>query len=266
MIGIDKVLLGNNFTVYLSSYLKKKHSIVFCFTNRNGGYSRGRFESLNVGYHTGDSVINVKRNREKIFRKLNLNGKGKIYSAKQVHGSRILNINKDLNLNEDNIQEEADCLITDLRNVPLMVMGADCNLILIADTKKKVIAAVHAGWRGTLQEIVANVVLYMAGKYKSKNKDIMVAFGPSIRKCCYEVDSFIIKKFTEKFGFKNFFEQRGNNLFLDLAEVNRIQLEGAGIDKNNIYDCDECTFCNHSFYSYRRSSITGRQAAIAVIL
>ncbi|MEA2016325.1 MAG: peptidoglycan editing factor PgeF [Actinomycetota bacterium] len=266
MFGIEKVLVENNFAVYLSGYLKEKYGIVFCFTDRNGGFSGDKFESLNAGYHTGDSSMNVKKNRTKILKKLGFNETGKLYSVKQVHGSRILNIGKDFNLNRDDIRKEADCLLTGLRYVPIMVMGADCNLILITDIKKKIVAAVHAGWKGTLQKIAAKVIFYMKDKFGSRNKDIIAAFGPSIRKCCYRVDSSMIKKFTDRFSFNNFYELRDNSFYLDLVKVNRMQLEEAGIGKNNIYDCMECTFCNHNFYSYRRSGITGRQAAVAVIL
>jgi len=267
MIGIEKVSFDeSNFTFYLSGYLKEEYGIVFCFTNRIGGYSKEKFGSLNVGYHTGDNNMNVKRNREIILKKLGLGGATKIYSAEQIHGDRILDIGRELNLENDNINEKADCLITDLKDVPVMVMGADCNLILMADTKSKVVAAVHAGWRGTLQGIVSNVVSYMKERFKSGKGDIVAAFGPSIRKCCYKVDKILIEKFTEKFDSGDFFEIRENDYFLDLVKVNRMQLKEAGINDDNIYDCRECTFCNHSFYSYRRSGITGRQGAIAAIL
>ncbi len=267
MVGFEKVSFNDgNFTFYLSGYMREKFGIVFCFTNRSGGYSKGRFESLNLGYHTGDNEMDIKRNREKILERLDIASASKIYSAEQVHGSRILDINKEINLEYDNINKKADCLTTDMRNVPIMVMGADCNLILIADTKKKAVAAVHAGWRGTLQGIATSAISYMKDRFKSEKRDMVAAFGPSIRKCCYEVDESLIKKFAEKFDSRDFFEKRGNNFFLDLVKVNRIQLEEAGINRDNIYDSGGCTFCNHSFFSYRRSGITGRQGAIAAIL
>jgi len=265
MIKIEKVLL-DDLTIYLFPYLKKEFGIIFCFTTRYGGYSNGKFKSLNVDYYTDDSNINVKRNREVILKKLNLDGVSKIYSVKQVHGNSILDISRDTNLNDDNIPIEVDCLITNLKKVPIMVMGADCNLILIADLRKKIIAAVHAGWKGTLQEITARAISYMIKKFKSKKRNIFVVFGPSIRKCCYKVNSIIIDKFINKFGCRDFFTIKNNSFYLDLVSINYMQLKNSGISDENISDCGECTCCNPDFYSYRRSKITGRQAAIAAIL
>jgi polyphenol oxidase len=266
MIGIEKTLINKGFTAYLLPYLKEKYGIIFCFTTRNGGYSRGKFESLNVDYYTGDSKKNVSRNRKLILKKLNLNDVKRIYSVKQVHGNRILNIDKSLDWDVDSIYREADCLITGLKKTPVMVMGADCNLILVADKEKKVIAAVHAGWMGTLKEIAAKVIIYMVNKFKSNREDIMVAFGPSIRKCCYKVDRLIVEKFVKKFGDKGFYSNVDGYFFLDLVSINYMQLKDEGISESNIFDCGECTYCNHSFFSYRRNRITGRQAAVAIIL
>ncbi|MDD3818540.1 MAG: peptidoglycan editing factor PgeF [Actinomycetota bacterium] len=264
-----KRALSEDLEVYLSPNLKKEHGIVLCFTNRYGGYSKGRFKSLNVDYYTGDKKTDVRKNRKKILKKLNLENLEFIYSARQVHGNSILNINKYNNcikLDTDNIPDECDCIITDLKNTPIMVMGADCNLILIADIEKKAVAAVHAGRRGTLKEITAKTILYMRKEFKSKADSIIVAIGPGIRRCCYKVNSMILKEFTDRFGCGNFFSIKDDNIFLDLIDINLMQLHEAGINKENIYDCGLCTCCNHDFYSYRRSKITGRQAAIAVIL
>ncbi|HEY4695866.1 MAG TPA: peptidoglycan editing factor PgeF [Candidatus Hydromicrobium sp.] len=264
MVGIEKILI-HNLPVYLFTYLRNNHGIVLCFTTRNGGYSNGKFKSLNIDYYTGDSRVNVRKNREIILKRLGLKRMRKIYSAKQVHGNNILNINKNINLDSDNILREADCLITNLKDIPIMVMGADCNLILMADISKKVVAAIHAGWKGTLQELVTKVILYMKKGFGSKNKDIFVAFGPSIRKCCYKIDNQVLKKFTDKFGYGNFFIKKNNDIFLDLININYMQLKKSGISEENISDCGECTYCDQDFFSYRRNKVTGRQAGIAII-
>lgn len=265
MTLIEKTSL-DGLTIYLSPRLGKEHGIVFCFTDRNGGYSKGKFNSLNMDYNTGDAMINVKRNREKILKKIGINGEGKIFSVRQVHGNRILNINEYAKTNSDDIPEEADCIVTGLKNTPVMVMGADCNLILIGDIRKRVVAAVHAGWKGTLKEIAARTVLYIKNKFNSNAEDIVAYFGPSIRRCCYKVDRLVVDKFTDRFGCGDFFSVVDNSIFLDLVRINYMQLQEAGIYKENISDCGECTYCNSDFYSYRRSKITGRQAAIAVIV
>jgi len=266
MKGIEKKLVKNDFIMYTSPYLEKSYGMIFCFTSRHGGCSEGKFKSLNLDYYTDDSRKNVKKNRDLLLEKLNLKGIKKIYSVRQVHGNNILDISNNFVLDSDEIHQEADCLITDLRRIPIMVLGADCNLILLADKEKKVIAAVHAGWKGTLSKIISRAVSHMVNKYKSKTEDIFVAFGPSIRKCCYEVDGFMVKKFIKKFGDRDFYISGHDGLFLDLVGINNMLLESSGIRKENIFDCGECTYCNDSFFSYRRNKITGRQAALAVIL
>jgi polyphenol oxidase len=266
MIGIEKKLIKDELTMYRFPYLEKSYGIIFCFTSRYGGCSKGKFNSLNLDYNTGDNNKNVKRNRELLLEKLNLKEIKKVYSARQVHGNRILDIGKNFDLSADDIKQKADCLITDLEDTPLMVLGADCNLILVADKEKKVIAAVHAGWKGTLNEIISRTILYMIRKYKSDAEDIFVAFGPSIRKCCYKVDGYTIEKFIKKFGDEDFYTAGNDGFFLDLIGINYIQLKSSGISEENIFDCKECTYCNNSYFSYRRSKITGRQAGVAVIL
>jgi YfiH family protein len=264
MVNIEKKLT-DGLPVYLSPYLRKNHGIIFCFTTRNGGCSNGKFGSLNVNYYVGDSRVNVKKNRKIILKKLGLERIDQIYSVKQVHGNGILNIDENISLKSDSIPVEADCLVTDLKDTPVMVMGADCNLVLLADISKKVVAAIHAGWRGTLHEIMTKAILYMEKRYKSETRDILVAFGPSIRRCCYKVDNSVLEKFINKFGYGDFFLKKNNDIFLDLMSINYMQLRRLGINEENISDCGECTYCTNGFFSYRRDKVTGRQAAVAII-
>src|SRR3972149_7762219 len=262
MTGMENIS-AHNLPVYLSNYLKNNHGIILCFTTRNSGPGSDGVNSFNLDYYAGGNEENVRKNREIILKKLELKKMRKIYSVKQVHGTNILNIDKNMNLESDKIMKEADCLITNLKDIPIMVMGADCNLILMADISKKVVAAIHAGWKGTLQELVTKVILYMKKGFGSKNKDIFVAFGPSIRKCCYKIDNQVLKKFTDKFGYGNFFIKKNNDIFLDLININYMQLKKSGISEENISDCGECTYCDQDFFSYRRNKVTGRQAGIA---
>jgi len=264
MVNMEKKLT-DGLPVYLSPYLRKNHGIIFCFTTRNGGCSNSKFDSLNVNYYVGDSRVNVKKNRKIILKKLGVERIDQIYSVKQVHGNSILNIDKNTNLKSDSLPVEADCLITDLKDTPVMVMGADCNLVLIADINKKVVSALHAGWKGTLNEIVTDAILYMKKRYKSETKDIIAAFGPSIRRCCYKIDKSVLEKFINKFGSGDFFLKKNNDIFLDLVSINYMQLKRLGINEENIYDCGKCTYCAGGFFSYRRDKVTGRQAGIAII-
>jgi len=264
MITIKKTLLCD-FPLYTYPYLKNNHGLIFCFTTRDGGYSNGKFKSLNLDYHVGDDSVNVKKNREIILNEIGLKRLKKIYSVKQVHGSSIINIDRNKDYRSDDILEEADCIITDLPDTPVMVMGADCNLILAADVDKKVVAAVHAGWKGTLNELVSKAILFLKKRFKSKAGDLFVSFGPSIRRCCYKVTGPVLEKFVSRFGDGNFYLKKHNGIYLDLAMVNYMQLEKLGLKEKNISDCKMCTYCSPGFFSYRKSKITGRQAGIAII-
>ena len=262
---IVKKTLTHDIPLYTYPYLRSDHGIIFCFTTKNGGHSKSKFESLNVDYSVGDNRDSVRKNRETILNKIGLKRSGKIYSIKQVHGNRIINIDKNSNYDSDEIFEEADCIITDREDFPVMVMGADCNLILIADTGKRIIAAVHAGWKGTLNKLVSKVILFMKDRFKSSIDDLFVSFGPSIRSCCYRVTDSVLEKFIEGFGNKGFFLKKYNGSFLDLVGINYMQLQKLGVKKENISDCNVCTHCSPGFFSYRKSRVTGRQAGIAVI-
>jgi YfiH family protein len=132
-------------------------------------------------------------------------------------------------------------------------------------SKKKVIAAVHAGWKGTLYGLVSKTVLFMENTFKSRIGDIFVSFGPSIRGCCYRVRDPLVKEFTKKFGNKDFYTKKSTGVFLDLVKVNYLQLRELGVKKENIFDCRICTCCSPGFFSYRKNKMTGRQAGIAII-
>lgn len=296
MYEIKKIVL-NDMPLYMPLDLIKKHGIIICFTTREGGCSKGNFSSLNVSYHVNDNNIDVEMNRKKIFNSLRLKQSGKIFCGEQVHKDNIYVFNSKEKINriinnmaacnnntaiKDNIIDvripQTDGLVTSLKNIPIMVMGADCNLILISDIKRKIIAAVHAGWKGTLKKIVVKTLNLIIEEFKSKKKDILVYFGPSIRECCYSVSEPELTKFINIFGNGNFYRKvnkknvtknkygRKTYYFMDLVKINYTQLLNFGISPQNIFDCNKCTCCEDSFFSYRRDKVTGRQAAIASVI
>ena len=146
---IEKIEKENTI-IFTSLELRKKHKILFFFTSKKGGYSRGKYKSLNLGYHVEDNPENVCKNRAKV---LNLFGFGRtegFFSLNQTHSDKIFNIDdkfiednpgliKEMPyfLTPDTLKISADGLITNISKIPLMVMAADCNLILMADIKKK---------------------------------------------------------------------------------------------------------------------------------
>jgi len=121
MTGMENIS-AHNLPVYLSNYLKNNHGIILCFTTRNSGPGSDGVNSFNLDYYAGGNEENVRKNREMILKKLELKKMRKIYSVKQVHGTNILNIDKNMNLESDKIMKEADCLITDLKDIPMVLL------------------------------------------------------------------------------------------------------------------------------------------------
>ncbi|MDD5658627.1 MAG: peptidoglycan editing factor PgeF [Actinomycetota bacterium] len=272
-------------TIFTSPNFREKFKILQCFTTRRGGTSTGCFDSLNTAYHVGDNPINVYENRTKILSLFGYDDSISMVSLSQVHGNDILIIDENYLKNNpksasDNCMDQdllfkyyADAIITNIPKIPVMVMGADCNLILITDTKNKIVAAVHAGWKGVLNHIVLNVLESMTNKFNSHLKDIYVFFGPSIRKCCFKVNKDVLDSFLQEFvkvmDYEEFIfkETNADYFFIDLIYIMLNEILKAGILKENISDVGICTCCDNEglFYSYRKEKNTGRQAGVIMI-
>jgi len=155
----------------------------------------------------------------------------------------------------------ADAVITDKRHVLIGVLVADCVPILIYDNVRKIIGAVHAGWRGTAKQILHEAIITMQEKFGSFPENILLAIGPSIRQCSYEVDEDVSTAVMEATGEGNYYLRKRNKYFIDLSNANRIQALNMGIPPRNIWQSEECTYCNpDKYYSYRHSGgSTGRQ-------
>jgi YfiH family protein len=148
-----------------------------------------------------------------------------------------------------------DALVTNLSGIFLIIKTADCLPILLVDEAGRAIAAVHCGWKGTLDRVVEKVVLGMKEHYGSDPKEVLAAFGPCIGKDCYQVGEDVRGGFADRrfpdVLFRPLPGRRGKFL-LDLQEANRIQLLQLGVRAKNIFSVDVCTHCHSSFFSYRR--------------
>ena len=119
----------------------------------------------------------------------------------------------------------------------------------------------HAGWRGTASQILKNTIKAMQEGFHSSIKDVLIAIGPSIRQCCYEVGEEVKHAVYNVTGEGSYYRRQNGKYFIDLSSANRIQALSMGIQEENIYHSDECTFCNPDrFYSYRYTKgSAGRQ-------
>jgi hypothetical protein len=155
----------------------------------------------------------------------------------------------------------ADAVITVRKSLLIGVLVADCVPVLLYDKEKGVIGAVHAGWRGTAKQILKKTIMKMQKTFGSLSKDILIAIGPSIRQCSYEVDRDVMVEIRKATGRGDYCISKGGKYFIDLSSANKVQAISVGVPEENIWQSDECTFCNPDrFYSYRYSGNTaGRQ-------
>jgi len=209
--------------------------------------------AFSLALHTGENPEKIVANRKKIISGMELNGKLHFVVAKQVHSDRITVITQSETRGWEGIEdavEECDAMMTNVKGLVLTILTADCVPILMYDRKKKVVAAVHAGWKGTHSQIVFKTVRKMVETYGSDPTDIVAGIAPSIGKCCYEVDEDVAKYFI---GIPDALEPKGGKYMLDLPAVNYYQLINAGLLETNIELSSVCTACEvENFFSYRK--------------
>ena len=151
---------------------------------------------------------------------------------------------------------EADALIENTPGAVVAIKTADCIPVLLMDERLRVVAAVHAGWQGTVARIAAGAVEAMRTRFGSRTENLHAAIGPGIGKCCFEVGPEVAAQFEEE-----------GRLHLDLAGINRRQLEESGVTPARIHASNLCTMCrSEEFYSFRRDQeAAGRQHSFAGI-
>ena len=231
-----------------SKKLSKFKNVEHAFFNRLGGKSTGIFKSLNCGPGSSDNKKNILKNLETVRNKIKAKSK-KIIFLNQIHSNKFYYIGKNSKLNN---KLEGDALITDKRNLPIAVLTADCAPILIHDEKKKMIAAIHAGWKGAYNDIVKKVVKFMIKKGCTP-QNITVAIGPCISNNNYEIKEDFKKKFIKK-DKKNvlFFKSTKTKNYFSLNKYILFQLESLNIKNIDIINKD--TFDDkNKFFSARRS-------------
>ncbi len=150
-------------------------------------------------------------------------------------------------------ETDGDYLITNQKNIGIGILTGDCLPVILHDQKNGVTAAVHAGWRGSVQGIVKKVVEKMTHTYNTNTADLHVLFGPSAQICCYEVQNDFINQIPETSFHNHIIVERDNKLFFDNSRYNQLLLQSLGISPDNIDTTNNiCTICNTMFHSYRR--------------
>jgi len=251
--------------------LAKLPWLVHGFSTRPGGVSLLNNEKvLNLGFTEWDTKENVLENRRRFQSALGASNL-KLISLKQIHSDVI-------QLFDSAPSEicQGDASITNRPALLLGVQTADCVPILLVDPRKRAVAAVHAGWRGTLARIVVKAIGQMQMQFQCNPADLLAAIGPSIGGCCYEVGTEVATQFLSQFSeapewFDEFrtgdepnpiqwlnmmppgHQPPPKNVLLDLRKANRDQLLGAGLRAPNIFVSDLCTACRRDLlFSYRK--------------
>ncbi len=233
-------------------------------TSRVGGSSTGIYHALNLGFNSGDLAGNVIANRNTLCAALEINPERLIF-PKQTHTATVKTIASsffDMDKEEKKrFLNEIDAVITNLKGVCVAIKTADCVPVLLYDPKRKVVAAVHAGWRGTVQDIVIKTIQKMIKEFGTDTSDLIAGIGPSICPEVYEVGEEVWKQFGPEFYLPTYTAKPDKRL-LNLWQANYHQLIVAGIPANQIEVARTCTFSDPDrFFSARRDGIkTGRMA------
>ena len=250
------------------------------FSTRLGGVSRAYCAEevpgeLNLGFTAADNRDAVLQNRRLLAEAVSGNQDTPLVALRQCH-SKLVEVARD----RLEAPARGDGLITAQPGLLLAVQTADCIPVLVADRRQRVVAAFHAGWRGTVQRIVESGIGRMRLEFKSRSEDLIAAIGPGVGACCYAVGEEVLSAFESQFAYARdlfhevydadsvrekypmlFLTQRapghspiGPNLHLDLIAANQRQLADAGVKPQSIHLAGGCTSCmSDLFFSHRAS-------------
>ena len=227
--------------------------LVAAESTRHGGVSTHPFQSLNLGGATNDIPENVEENNLRFFSALNI-PLSQVAKSHQVHGCEILNVQN------PGRYEGYDALITNKPDIQLAVTIADCTPILIYDPVSFAVAAIHAGWRGTVQNIVSKTVSAMQKGFGSDPAVCVAYVGTCIDECSFEVGEEVAVNFDSEYKRRDAEKEK---FFIDLKLANKNQLLNAGLKVENIEISAYSTVLNNNdYFSYRyENGLTGRMLA-----
>jgi len=251
--------------MFFSKQLKKFKNINHCFFSRKNGFSEGPYKSLNCGLGSNDNKDTILRNINFVSQKMNCNYDSLI-TLNQIHSNKVIYFKEKSSVKK---RLTGDAIITQIKNIGIGILTADCAPILLYDPKKNIIGCVHSGWKGALNGVIKNTLIKF-NELNSKNSDVIAVIGPCINKKSYKVKNDFYEKFVSK-DEKNkiFFEQI--NAYSYMFDLRRfINSEISNLNVKNIENIDMDTYSEEeNFFSYRRSCINKEKdygRCISVIL
>jgi YfiH family protein len=243
---------------------------------------------LNLGFTEWDTRDRVLENREQFFAAFGA-GEMRVAGVRQIHSDRVHRVDTQTAAQREDAPQ-GDALVTRDPGVLLVVQTADCIPVLLADRRQRAVAAIHAGWRGTVRRIVEKALGRMQMEFGTRPEDVIATLGPGIGRCCYEVGADVAKEFHAQFAdARDWFEGPFDALaagvndpnwlpwltmrppghappplraHVDLIAANRALLTRAGVPAEKIFSSGYCTACRTDlFFSHRRERTTGRMMA-----
>jgi polyphenol oxidase len=235
----------------------EERGFLVTFSERTGGASEPPFDSLNIGYATGDRPEHVRENRNRLTRAV---GVPPFAAAHQVHGATVVRVGEQRAgagfEGPPSPLGRADVLVVSHPGIPVAVLVADCVPVALASPDRGMLALVHAGWRGLANDVVGHAVASF------DRGGMVAAIGPSIGPCHYEVGEDVATAVAAGSAVGALTERRDGKLFLDLPGTITRVLHSAGV--REIETAGVCTACHPKrFFSHRRDGVTGRQAMVA---
>lgn len=251
--------------------LMKSYPGIFCFsTTRHGGYSTGEYASFNCNNYCGDVMENILKNRSLLCSLLPGTEK-ELVIPHQVHRAEVRVVDRAFCKQPESLRasllEGVDALVTDVPGKCICVSTADCVPVMCFDTKQGVVAAIHAGWRGTVARIVTETLQVMNRTYGTQGKDIVACIGPSISLEAFEVGDEVYTCFEQQGFDMQRIASRQEKWHIDLWEANRMQLLDFGVLPSNIELSGICTWKeNADFFSARRQGIASGRILSGIML
>ena len=242
----------------------KEETIVHFTTTRQGGVSDGNYSSFNMGNFSDDSPVNIMENREILVRMFYMDS-SRFIIPHQTHGTKVLTIDRRFfNLDHAVAIETlygVDATITREKDIFLCATTADCVPVILYDKRQEIIAAIHAGWSGTLGRIVEKTITEMERQFGSSPGDMIAGIGPAIDMSHYEVGDEVVSRFYDE-GFNlsddSLFHRKtpSSKCHIDLKEMNRKELIRLGVPEDKIEKSPLCTFERDDlFFSARRQTV-----------
>lgn len=238
-------------------------------TCRQGGCGEGAYGTFNCTHYCGDNPVHVAANRERLCADWQI-APERLFIPRQVHDTRIAVVDEGFVAAPSSVQTEmlegVDALVSPLAGCCLAISTADCVPVLLYDERRRVIAAIHAGWRGTVARIVELTLERMSTLYGTCGEDVWAAIGPSISQASFEVGDEVYQAFSEAGFPMGQVAVRRDKWHIDLWEANRLQLVSAGVLPSHIEVTGICTYQHvDRFFSARRLGIMSGRMLTGII-